>query len=341
MKKFLTFTFLCFTGLANAQTTIPETIMFGQVAVLSALADANHFQVRAFSENVQIYDGQYGLAQLQSKEELKTAVKAVSIPLNVNDPRRAISLEVIVSDSHNQPLLQGYNSFNLFQKQGKWFAPDYAGYVFFSLMERKITVPGAKSAILMDKYGNAINLNVTNGVITIPSGYSELDWDTLFVKYQNGQSAKYDGTTGKRVRPASSVTGLNAWGIENLEDVEVISGVLHHNAQPQYGYNPVVEVNGSVKGTVTLDVGVIYYYDYTTGDGTSTTSVEYIAARPTKVMISTLNNIRAGIAPVEYEFSPQGYDQGTIDIAVPDGTYYLWFDWTPQMKNNNGSGPKG
>jgi hypothetical protein len=306
---------------------IPQSIPFSAAAVPMALAAASILTVQVSSEKTVVSSNSYDLPLLHSKKDLQVAVDSVSISYTVSNPFRAIELNVVVLDSTGNPVLQAFNQFNLIQMNKKWVVPDNAGQLWFTVTDRKIPVGGAASAQVEDRKGNIQWLDVTGGFITVPGSIANNPmWDTLAVTFQDGSVVKYNGASGNRIYPAKVANTFGDVTINNLIQGEIKDGTLYVDAYPQYGWNPVVEL----KQTIVLDAAIRQWSEFA--------QTNYTVARPTKVFITTLNDIRAGKAPISYEYSPEGYDNGTISVPLGVNTYYLWFSWTPNWTNGSEPG---
>lgn len=323
MKKIaILATFLLGTLFASAA---PSEILFGQKLFTQALAEAGRGMITGYGDGV-TYASQWDFAYnpVSSTKELGDIFKTQKVDFVLSDPRKRIMIDARVQNEAGEDLFIGYCSFMMVSRRDSagrktYVAPQDAGQIYFQLANRDISFAGAESAMAQSVDGSTAWLEVKDGVITIPSfiGSNPEYWNTLWVSVK-GEWVRYDsgGNLLKKETIANVTPNQPYFGgglLCSLND-----SLLSQNLSPEYGWNPVIEFDNSMKQVVTLNI-----------------SSEW-GTHPTFIKIYTLDQKRqkGEIPTFVYDIEADGVEVPQIQLELEQGTYFIEIEWPTWIEEN-------
>lgn len=296
----------------------PDSLPIGKMGVLKQLASAESFFVQCHVDDDEVFYLDKNLAEVNSIDDVKTAIDAVRVGFAVEDPTAEIELRAVVRDSNNQPLFEASSWINLekyYEVGGgvKYRVPYWAGSLYFWSSNLNVSFPGVMAASMIDQEGNEYELEIWNGQI-------EFGWqiDNGFLKVVTRAGVYfYDFNTGEKINRVGSVVKP----MSDFEDFMAIDlvGPLNQTLYPEYGYCPWLQVKVPADGKI--KIGRVH-----SGNNWA----------PIGVWVSTLKQVNENTCPPPLRY----YDGMTID-AESGTTVFIWFDFAPWVWNQNINGGKG
>ena len=331
MITFLLGTFSAVAIALSAPAPVPTEILFGQKLFTQSLAEAERGMVTGYGEGVEsASQWDFAYKPVSSTIQLGNIFKTQKVDYVLTDPRKRISIDARVQNEAGEDLFIGYGSFTMVSRRDakgtrSYVAPEEAGYIYFQLTDRKISVAGAEDAMVQAVDGSSVKIEVKNGVVTIPSfaGSDPGYWNTLWVLI-GGEWVRYD-SSGNLINETSVTIKPNQPYFNGGLRASLDGSSLSQVVSPEYGWNPVIEFDNQQKQVVTLNL-----------------SSEW-GARPTFVRVYTLDQKRKGevIRSVEYDLEGDSNFVEEIQIELNKGTYFIeveWPTWIEESRSNIGVG---
>jgi hypothetical protein len=309
---------------------VPSEIPFGKALILKALAETTQGTIGGYGEGVKLSTyTDFSIPPADSTDELSGIIRLQKVDFVLKDPRKRIWMDVHLKNSAGQETFTGFGSFTMVSRrdlQGRkiYAVPSNSIYTNFQLADQHIFVADAKAAVVVGSDGSTYQLEVVNGIITIPSFISSNQdyWNTIQVTFLGNFVALYD-KAGNRVVEQLVTVKPNQTSFNDVMKREIYNSALEVELSPEYGWSPIVEFNVSTKQVVTLDLRSEW------------------GARPTFVRVCTLDQHRANLRPAPIEYDLEGDDDyvDQISVDLEAGNYFLLIEWPTWVEENNSSTP--
>lgn len=328
MKKILLSIVISFIG-TFVSSAYPTKIPLGKELVLNALAIAQKGEIVVYGEGMtEQVNLDFTFSPVNSTSELSDVIKRYNPRVSLNDPRKRVWTQAYLRDDKGNNVLSANSSFMMAVRRNNvgrkiYVVPNDAGSLYFQLVDQKIAVDGAQSALMISVDGNLFQLEVKDGVVTVPSFIASNPdyWPNLQITFPYNTVVQYD-KDGNGVLGTLANVRPEYVGVENIRTQELTNGYyLKSVHSPEYGWSPLIEIKNTQKQNLTLDIRTNSW------------------ARPTYVRACTLDQIRSGTLPAWTPYNLEGNDEWieTINLPVEAGTYYIQVEWPTYAEVQAGS----